>query len=181
MIPCRRILVVDDESNVRRMFRTALESSRYEVAEARDGAISLADLRDTATDLVLLDLFIPLLNGMETLVRLSEAGHDVPTVIATAPGRILDVVQAMKLGAIDFLVKPVTPDALREVVAELVQRQVLARPSDKPGPAPVTAVANFAENLSQAKRTLNAQRFDEAEVFSSRRSVCGPARPRSTT
>ena len=118
----KHILIVDDEPNVRLVFRTALESVGYTVAEAEDGASALEWLARSPTDLVLLDLQMPGVGGMEVLRRLRDAGNDVPVVIVTAHGSIPDAVQAMKLGAIDFLTKPLNPEPLRHVVASVIRR-----------------------------------------------------------
>src|SRR4051794_13429374 len=96
------VLVVDDEPNVRLMFRTTLEAAGYAVAESGDGEEALAALRATPVNLILLDLLMPQLDGMGTLRRLRETGNNVPVVIVTAHGRIPDAVEAMKLGAVDF-------------------------------------------------------------------------------
>ena len=116
------ILIVDDEPNVRLVFRTALESTGYSVSEVEDGASALDRLEESPADLVLLDLKMPGIGGMETLRRLRDAGNDVPVVIVTAHGSIPDAVQAMKYGAIDFLSKPLRPEALRKVVGEVFRR-----------------------------------------------------------
>src|SRR5438034_1231738 len=96
-----RILIVDDEPNVRLVFRTALETAGHIVSEAGDGHAALASLRLDGADLLLLDLRMPGLDGMEVLRRLRETGNGVPVVIITAHGTIPDAVAAMKLGAID--------------------------------------------------------------------------------
>jgi CheY-like chemotaxis protein len=167
-----RILIVDDEPNVRLVFRTTLESVGYTLAEAADGEEALAQVRDWRPDLVLLDLHMPGLDGMATLRRLRDAGHDTAVVIVTAHGSIPDAVEAMKLGAIDFLAKPLVPDTLRKLVAEVVERNASPSPSAAPGqvtflptPLPVTAATQFAADLARAKRALNRRLFDEAEVF----------------
>ena len=127
MIPPKCILIVDDEPNVRLVFRTALESSGYAVVEAGDGGSALARLRKEPADLILLDLKMPGLDGIETLSRLRDAGSFTPVVIVTAHGCIPDAVAAMKLGAADVIPKPVSPATLREVVAG--SRTPLARPA----------------------------------------------------
>ena len=125
-----RILIVDDEPNVRLVFRTALESAGYSVSEVEDGETALDRLEESSADLVLLDLKMPGIGGMETLRRLRDAGNDVPVVIVTAHGSIPDAVQAMKFGAIDFLSKPLRPEALRKVVGEVFRRH--AHPAPQP-------------------------------------------------
>jgi DNA-binding response OmpR family regulator len=162
------ILIVDDEPNVRLVFRTALESSGYRISSAEDGEKALLWLESTPIDLVLLDLQMPGMSGMDVLEAVREAGNDVPVVIVTAHGSVPNAVQAMKLGAIDFLSKPLSPETLRSVVAEVLERNALARPeppSRRPAPEPVTALSQFLANLAQAKRALNHRWFDEAEVY----------------
>ncbi len=126
-----RILIVDDEPNVRLVFRTALESSGagYQLHEAADGEEALIQVRRQRPDLVLLDLQMPRLDGMATLQRLRDAGVDTPVVIVTAHGSIPDAVAALKLGAIDFLSKPLVPETLRKVVAEVVARHATPIPA----------------------------------------------------
>jgi CheY-like chemotaxis protein len=98
----KRILIVDDEPHVRLVFRTALEVSGYLVTEAADGDAALAQLRKLPTDLILLDLKMPVVDGRETLRLLRDAGDETPVVIITAHGSVPDAVAAMKLGAVGF-------------------------------------------------------------------------------
>jgi DNA-binding NtrC family response regulator len=169
MEPKKRILIVDDEQNVRLVLRTALASVGYEVIESPDGQAALELLRrpDFQCDMVLLDLLMPRIDGMELLRRLRALGNIVPVVILTAHGSIPEAVEAMKLGAIDFLTKPTTPDALREVVAEVIDRH---------GPVPVATGARepaakqsddskqLRFDLARAKRAINRGQFSEAET-----------------
>ena len=170
MITPARILIVDDEPNVRLVFRTALESIGHQVAEVEDGTRALEQLARSRYELVLLDLRMPVMDGMTTLGRLREMGSDVPVIIVTAHGSVPDAVEAMKRGAVDFLSKPINPEALRRVVAEVLQRH--AEPASAPAsapvpaePAPVTPKSQLAENLQRAKRAINSRRFEEAEIF----------------
>jgi DNA-binding response OmpR family regulator len=99
---------------------------------------------------------------------LREAGNAVPVVILTAHGSIPEAVSAMKLGAIDFLTKPITPEALRRVVAEVIARHA-ASPH---GPRGLELSAKtldhskqVAFDLARAKRAINRCQFDEAETI----------------
>jgi DNA-binding response OmpR family regulator len=152
-----RILIVDDEPNIRLLFRAALESAGYEVEEAADGDEGLASLSRYLIDLILLDLHMPNLGGMEVLRRIRDEVFQVPVVIVTAHGSVPDAVEAMRLGAVDFISKPLTPGALRRVVEEMFERHA--------EPTRVTADGQFAANLSRAKRAFNRQDLDQAEVF----------------
>ncbi|WP_435020664.1 response regulator [Tundrisphaera sp. TA3] len=167
-----RILIVDDEPNVRLVFRAALESRGYAIAEAVDGPSALEALAGSRADLVLMDLQMPGIDGIETLRRLREGGNDVPVIFISAHGRVPDAVAAMKLGAIDFLAKPLTPDVLRRLVAEVVQRHASAEPEAEPAaaepeptPAFVSPFAVSAATLSKAKRALNRRQFAQAEAI----------------
>jgi len=164
-----RILIVDDEPNVRLVFRTTLESAGYAVSEVEDGESALDRLEESSADLVLLDLKMPGIGGMETLRRLRDAENDVPVVIVTAHGSIPDAVQAMKFGAIDFLSKPLRPEALRKIVGEVFRRHAHPEPRREPAPtparpAPPTAVVVAAPvlDLTVAKRALNRREFVRA-------------------
>jgi DNA-binding response OmpR family regulator len=172
----KHILIVDDEPNVRLVFRTTLETAGYATSAADDGETALRWLSTVSADLILLDLRMPGIGGMGVLESLRHSGVTTPVVIVTAHGSVPDAVAAMKLGAIDFLSKPLTPDTLRRVVADVLDRE--APPVRSPGPAadvePVTAASRFADNLRRAKRALNARWFDEADIFLRQATALGP-------
>ena len=167
MLPTQCILIVDDEPNVRLMLRTALESSGYQVREAADGSGALGHLRVSPCDLVVLDLRMPKMDGMETLRRLRDEGDGTPVVMLTAHGSIPDAVAAMRLGAIDFLTKPITPQALREVVADVIRppgRDSDAAEAGNRGKGVGSLQGEtIAFDLARAKRAVNRGEFDEAE------------------
>ncbi len=159
-----RILIVDDEPNVRLVFREALTNSGYLVATADDGEAGLTLTEESPFDLILLDLQMPVLGGMGVLQRLRDRGHNIPVVIVTAHGSIPDVVQAMRLGAIDFVSKPLTPEALRKAVSSVLARhaKVSPEPAER---GPITPASEFARLLNRAKKAINLRAFSEAEVF----------------
>jgi DNA-binding response OmpR family regulator len=164
----RQILIVDDEPNVRLVFRTALESTGAELASAEDGEAALAWLKDNRADLVLLDLQMPRVGGMGVLERLRAIGNDVPVIIITAHGSIPDAVAAMKLGAIDFLSKPLTPDVLRRAVADVLDREGPGGdPSilKLPGKPASTLNGSFTGYLRDAKHAINRRHFSDAEAL----------------
>jgi DNA-binding NtrC family response regulator len=155
------ILIADDEPNVRLVFRTALEPDGYTMSTAVDGETALGWIQRQSFDLVLLDLQMPGMKGMEVLRRLRDAGNDVPVVIITAHDSVPNAVEAMKLGAIDFLAKPMTPEALRRVVAEVLARD----PRHDLVTAPSAATRPPRDMLSSAKRALNHRLFFRAEAL----------------
>src|SRR5262245_15291046 len=159
MSDAARVLIVDDEPSVRLVFRTTLESSGYEVAEASDGNLALQLMHEREFDVVLLDLRMPQFGGMETLERLREEGSQVPVVVVTAHGSIRDVVGALKLGAVDFVAKPLSPDALRTVVREAAPtRARSAWPAPPKEPLGLTSPRKVETSAGSA-------RFEEADFF----------------
>ncbi len=159
-----RVLIIDDEPNVRLTFRTALESAGYTVSEAADGERGLMCLQEFPADLILLDLRMPNVDGMDVLRLLRDAGDATPVVMVTAHGSIPDAVEAMRLGAVDFLSKPLTPEALRTVAADVIRRHAPTEPAPATDPAapPAVAVGPLALDLMRAKRALNLRDFAEA-------------------
>ena len=110
----KTVLVVDDDPTQRRLLQAAVEKAGFACRTAPDGESGFALAADPkdGVDVVLLDLIMPGLSGMETLERLSERRPDLPVVVLTATGGIDTVVQSMRAGAIDFFVKPASPERI---------------------------------------------------------------------
>lgn len=123
-----RILVVDDEEHLRRVMRLTLEAAGYEVVEAASGPEALEEFGDgDRFDATLLDQRMPGMDGLETLQRMKLQRPDACIVMVTAYATIELAVDAMKLGATDFVRKPMTPDTLRHAVAAaLTKREGIA-------------------------------------------------------
>jgi CheY-like chemotaxis protein len=114
----KRVLIVDDEENIREMTRLALEAVGYEVGEAGSGLEAFAAIgADEAWDAVLLDQKMPEMAGIEVLRRLRVMLPAAPVIMMTAYASVDLAVEAMKLGASDFVRKPMTPEILRNAVA----------------------------------------------------------------
>ncbi len=103
----RRVLLVEDNPDLAFGLRTSLEVEGYEVLHAETGGSGLALARDSAPDLIVLDLMLPGMSGYEVLRRLRQALHAAPVLIMTAKGEEADKVQGFRLGADDYVVKPV--------------------------------------------------------------------------
>jgi DNA-binding response OmpR family regulator len=135
-----RILVVDDEEHLRRMMRLTLEASGNEVAEAADGEEGLKLFGDGLRfDATLLDQRMPGMDGLETLRRMKQQRADACIIMVTAYASIELAVEAMKLGATDFVRKPMTPDTLRHAVDAALAKRDSTPASTVPGeqqPAP---------------------------------------------
>jgi DNA-binding response OmpR family regulator len=109
------ILLVDDEQTLREVVAQGLRDDGYRVIEAADGAVALEEFRRAAPDLVLLDLMLPELSGME-VCRILRRESDVPILMLTAKGSELDKVVGLEVGADDYVTKPFS---LRELVARV--------------------------------------------------------------
>ena len=113
-----RVLVIDDEENIRQMLRLTLETANYDVGEAGDGMEAFAILGgDPAWDVILLDQRLPAMEGTEVLRRIKVLAPQARVVMMTAFASVELAVQAMKLGATDFLRKPLTPEIVRNSIA----------------------------------------------------------------
>jgi DNA-binding NtrC family response regulator len=117
-----RILVIDDEPTLRESLDVALSASGYDVVTAKTGEEGLDCFRRESPDLVLLDHWLPGINGDEVLKRLKETEPDLPVIIMTAQGTIELAVGSMKLGAFDFLVKPFELDQMEALIAKGLER-----------------------------------------------------------
>src|SRR6185369_4821371 len=107
------ILIVDDEPNIRRMVGALLSAEGYDVRDAQDGASGIALALEAEPDVLLLDLMMPgELDGLGTLARVREALPDVPVVMMSGRAGLSDAVKATKLGAFNFLEKPLSPEGV---------------------------------------------------------------------
>jgi two-component system, NtrC family, nitrogen regulation response regulator NtrX len=109
-----KILIVDDENSIRRTLREILEFEKYEVDEAADGMECLVKLKQGKYDVVILDIKMPKLDGMEALERIQELTPDTPVIMISGHATIDTAVEAVKKGAFDFVAKP--PDLNRLLI-----------------------------------------------------------------
>jgi len=108
-----RVLIVDDEANIRRMLAALLREEGMTVVEAPNGNAALLQLDDADPDVILLDLLIPPgPDGLDTLVRFRERGRTMPVIMMSGKAQLNDAVRAVKLGAFQFLEKPLTPESV---------------------------------------------------------------------
>jgi two-component system, NtrC family, nitrogen regulation response regulator NtrX len=122
------VLIVDDEPNIRRMVGALLASEGYEVRDAADGAHGLARASESMPDVVLLDLMMPgELDGLGTLARLREAAPDVPVIMMSGKAGLSDAVKATKLGAFNFLEKPLSPEGVLLALASALELRRVRR------------------------------------------------------
>ncbi|MEW5911140.1 MAG: sigma-54 dependent transcriptional regulator [Thermodesulfobacteriota bacterium] len=121
-----RILVVDDEKNYLVVLEALLSQAGYEVASAQNGAQALALVEEAEPDLVITDMRMPQMSGLELIRRLKERYTDLPIVVMTAYGTVENAVEAMKLGATDYISKPFeNTELLLTVEKSLKMRRLL--------------------------------------------------------
>lgn len=122
----KRILVVDDEESVRWALRKAMEGAGYRVDLAADGPAGLVAASDPGVELVLLDVRLPGQDGLELLREVRKRRPDLPVIMMTAYGTLQVAVEAMKLGAYDYIGKPFDTDEVLLVVQKALEAQALA-------------------------------------------------------
>src|SRR3954465_1728234 len=120
-----RILVVDDEASARSGLEKLLRQSGYTVDTAKDGKDALAVASEHPPEVVVTDLKMPEMDGMQLLGKLRELDPDLPVVVATAFGGASSAVGAMRAGASDYLTKPIDIDALLMAIERARERRAL--------------------------------------------------------
>jgi DNA-binding response OmpR family regulator len=146
------ILLVDDEDSVQKLLAYPLEREGFRVLQARDGEEALMRFAAEEVDLVVLDIMLPKLDGLEVCKRL-RAESEVPIIMLTARDDELDKVLGLELGADDYITKPFSIREFRSRVRALLRRAAAAR---QPGPeGDVISVGDLAIDLS--RRTVEVQ------------------------
>jgi DNA-binding response OmpR family regulator len=154
----KRILIADDEPNIQTMVRMCLATEGYELEVVSDGRAAMDAIRRLSPDLVLLDLAMPVMDGMAVLRELQDqrAIPGVRVVVMTAHGSVKTAVQAVRLGASDFLEKPFRPEDLRISVASVLDEA--AAPGGE-------RIENYDDVLSEVRDSLRAGKLDAAEAL----------------
>jgi DNA-binding response OmpR family regulator len=150
------ILVVDDEANIRTSVRLCLEGAGYVVWQASNGSEAMEQITRNPPDLMLLDLAMPIMDGMTVLAEMRSLWARYPTrvVVVTAHGSVKTAIQAIRLGASDFLEKPFIPEDLRLSVASVLRETPVDRSPCGEG---------YTEVLEHVRQALQSRRFREAE------------------
>lgn len=113
MTDSRNILIIDDEAGMRDMVSQLFTDAGYETATAPDGAAGLAAAKAAEFDLVMLDMSLPKMSGLEALAGIKEEKPDLPVIIMTAYGSAQTAIEALRLGAYDYITKPFDLDELQ--------------------------------------------------------------------
>lgn len=145
-----RVLIIEDEENISRMMRLTLEAAQYAVANVADGPQGIAAYGDGRSyDLVLLDQRMPGMDGLSVLRELKQRNPAARVIMITAYASIELAVEAMKLGATDFVRKPLTPEILRGAVAAALTKQTGAAPVEQAAgsrPADIAVIPTITLN-----------------------------------
>jgi DNA-binding NtrC family response regulator len=139
-MPSGRILIVEDRDSLRRMLERALGQEGYEVAAAADGQAGIRLLEERPFDFVLTDLKLPDVSGLDVLAASRTAQPRVPVVVLTGYGTVGTAVEAMKLGAYDFLEKPLEIDDLSRLIERAIGERDEATVFRVPGAPPIVGV-----------------------------------------
>jgi two-component system, OmpR family, KDP operon response regulator KdpE len=140
--PAVKILVVDDEPPIRRLLKTGLATQDYAIAEAADAGQAEAYLKSEKADLIVLDLGLPDRNGLDLLKDLRSGGIDVPVVVLSSRTDEAGVVQALELGADDYVTKPFS---MNELIARI--KVALRHRLQEQGEKPVFKVGELSVDL----------------------------------
>ena len=161
-----KVLVVDDEKSIRTTLRTSLEDMGLEVLTAASGeeAVGLSEREDLS--LVMLDLKLPGIDGLEVLRRLRERNPAPPVVIISAHGTVGSAASAMHLGAVDFLQKPFSLDEVKCAVEDVLSRRGLDEKA-----------TDYASLAGLARRAMTMKNADLAESLASRALSADASRP----
>lgn len=117
-----KIIVVDDEKSIRMMLKRVLSGDQYEIEEANNGLEGLKKLTLEKYSAILLDLKMPEMDGLEVIKKIKEMDINTPIIMMSAYGTISEAVEAMKLGAADYLIKPFDLDELRMVLDRIIRQ-----------------------------------------------------------
>lgn len=150
-----QVLVVEDDDELRSTIREALNLSHFTVREARDGVEALEAIRKERADLVLLDVNMPRLDGLECLHRVKEYDPSIVAIIMTAYSTIEDAVRAIKEGAYNYLAKPIKHQAIVEMVERALAASQMIQSMAFSAPVVKLDTGEFVGTSSEMRRVFN--------------------------
>lgn len=162
-----RILIVDDEKNLRFTMTMCLEPLGYEIGTADDGEDALSQLEKQEFDLILLDIRLPGMDGLDVLRQVVKHHPNVRIIMVSAHGTVENAVEAMKLGAVDFIQKPFTPQEIRTIVQQVLEREQLEETQD----------IDYESHIQLAKRYISRRQFNTATEHTKKAIASDPSRP----
>jgi len=165
----RAVLIVDDEKNIRVTLSMALENLNLPMDTAVNGEEALKKLEEKPYAFILLDLRMPGMSGLEVLKRIVEIRPEAKVIIITAYGTIEAAVEAMKLGAVDFLQKPFNPDDVREMASRILSQKTKDRQRSQ----------EYERYFALALSRVRTEEFDAARIYIHKAIAIDPERPES--
>jgi len=154
-----QVLVVDDEPNLRRVLGAQLSRDGYEVHAVADGEAALRILQEQYVDVVITDLRMPRLDGLELLRRALALEPELPVVIITAHGTVDNAVAALKSGAFDYITKPFDQNEVRNVVRKALRTRALAskeaREERPPSPGSGYGIIGESRPIQELRSVIN--------------------------
>lgn len=169
MTTSKRILIVDDDLSICLTLSLALNDLGYELETAHSGESALAAIEQGNFGIVLLDIWMPGIDGMEALRRIKIIAPQIRVVMMTAHGGIESAVAAMKLGAVDFIQKPFTPPEIRNLVEAVIQREALDDSMAK----------DYDSCIELAKKCITDHRFEAADAHLRKAVSIDPSRAKA--
>ncbi|MBM7623384.1 response regulator [Sporohalobacter salinus] len=151
-----RILVVDDEKNIRKTLEQCLQTD-YEVVTAVNGEDGLDKFSEDEFAVVLLDMKLPGIDGIKVLEKIKKQDNEANVIMITGFGSVKTAVQTMKLGAIDYLRKPFTPDEIREIVQEVIDRDKMEVVEEE--------LDSYEDYFRYAKSCINNRKFEKGRKY----------------
>ncbi|MFR2527650.1 MAG: response regulator [Clostridium paraputrificum] len=149
----KKILIVDDESNIRLGLNKCLAKEGYYIEEASNGEEALQLIYNKKYDLILMDVQMPELNGFDVLKRIRKFGNSTRVIMMTAFGTVEMAVDSMKIGAVDFLSKPFTISKVRDVVKEVLDKDMNILRVDK----------DISRYIEEARDAIFNKDYDKAK------------------
>ena len=149
-----KVLVVDDEANLRKVLATMLRRTGYDVTVAADGEQGLAEFLKYGADIVVTDLVMPKMGGMELLRSVNSSNPDVPVIIITAHGTVDSAVEAIKLGAFDYITKPFDQTEIQSVIAKAARTHDIAQRNVRVDGRARAAIVGESEEMQEIFRII---------------------------
>ncbi|MFP2930659.1 sigma-54-dependent transcriptional regulator [Pyxidicoccus sp. 3LG] len=150
-----KVLVIDDEANLRKVLAAMLRRDGFDVTVAENGEQGLAEFHKNGADIVVTDLVMPKVGGMEVLSTVRAANTDVPVIIITAHGTVDSAVDAIKAGAFDYITKPFDQSELSAVVAKAAKTNESARRSVRPDLKARAAIIGDSPQIQEVYKIID--------------------------
>jgi DNA-binding response OmpR family regulator len=163
----KSVLIVDDEKNILLTLSQSLEVLQLKTDTATNGEEALAKLKEKEFALILLDIRMPGMDGMEVLRQVREIRPDIRIIMISAYGTIELAVEAMKLGAVDFIQKPFSPEEVRTLVSRVLDREKLDE----------QRATDYGSSIELAKKSIGNRYFDAAIEHVRKAIFLDPTRP----